>query len=231
MKKITSCDRYKIGFFVLLIIIVAMFGYFVSSSKTNLSYKNRASNNELKPLPVEGETTQGQEGVGEPDLNNFGMIATITSLLPDAGKKDTYRITFKEVPFTPIGEGGDMKEGAPAMLFENAAAQAEETPNPSQELENPTELTCTFVGASIPQMVQVPLPEQRGENGTVSQDVGTKTITVPLDDLIAEKNYESHTYLIEYKFVPEDQRKDCVIKTITIQQDSNSEKPSPTPTQ
>lgn len=231
MKNITLCDRYKIGFFALLIIVIALFGYIISSSKTSLTYKNRASNNELKPLPVEGENTQGQDGTGEPDLNNFGMIATITSLLPEVGKKDTYRIAFKEVPFSPISEGGDMKEGAPAMLFENAAAQTEETPTPSQDLENPTEPICTFVGTSIPQTVQVPLPEQRGENGTVSQSIGTKTIAVSLDGLIAEKNYERHIYLIEYKFVPEDQRKDCVIKTITIQQDSNSEKPSPTPKQ
>jgi len=229
MNKLTSCDRYKIGFFGLLIIVVGMIGYYVSSSNTNLSYKNRASINNLNELPAEGENVDGQQGVGEPDLNNFSMIAHITSLLPEVGKKDTYRISFKEVPFKPIDEGGFGKEGSPVMLFANVEASPEATPEPTEDPENPTEPTCSFVGTVIPQTIQVPLPQEQGDNGTVSQSSNTKVINIPIESLIAKKSYELHTFLIEYMYTPADQKKVCVIKTISMQEDEKKVN-EPTPT-
>jgi len=233
MNKLTSCDRYKIGFFGLLVIVIGMIGYFVSSSNTNLTYKNRAEMNNLNvvPTPEAGQSTDGQMGNGEPDLNNFGMIATITSLLPEVGKKDTYRIAFKEVQYKPIDEGGFGKEGSPVMLFANVEASPEATPEPTEDPENPTEPTCSFVGTVIPQTIQVPLPQEQGDNGTVSQSSNTKVINIPIESLIAKKSYELHTFLIEYMYTPADQKKVCVIKTISMQEDVKKvNEPSPTPT-
>jgi len=225
MNKLTSCDRYKIGFFGLLVIVIGMIGYFVSSSNTNLTYKNRAEMNNLNvvPTPEAGQSTDGQMGNGEPDLNNFSMIATISSMLPEVGKKDTYRIAFKEVPFKPINEGGFGKEGSPVMLFANVEASPEATPDPEQL----TETVCSFVGTVIPQTIQVPLPQEQGDNGTVSQSVSTKVINIPIDSLIAKKSYELHTFLIEYMYTPADQKEVCVIKNISMQEDSKKIEPTP----
>ncbi|MFZ2206594.1 MAG: hypothetical protein WAV29_03960 [Microgenomates group bacterium] len=228
MNKLTSCDRYKIGFFGLLIIVVGMIGYYVSSSNTNLSYKNRASINNLNELPAEGENVDGQQGVGEPDLNNFSMIATISSMLPEVGKKDTYRIAFVEVPYKPLDGGGFGQEGSPVMLFSSVEASPEATPDPDETI---TETICSFVGTVIPQTIQVPLPEEQGDNGTVSQTSNTKVINIPIDSLITNKSYELHTFLIEYMYTPADQKKVCVIKNISMQEDEKkANEPSPTPT-
>jgi hypothetical protein len=229
MNKLTSCDRYKVGFFGLLIVVVGMIGYFVSSSNLNLTYKNRASMNFLNKLPTEGASVDGQQGgLGEPDLNNFSMIATISSMLPEVGKKDTYRIAFVEVPYKPL-DGSDFgQEGSPAMLFSNVDATPEATPDPDETI---TGTVCSFVGTIIPQTIQVPLPEEQGDNGTVSQTSNTKVITIPIKSLIANKSYELHTFLIEYIYTPADQKKICVIKNISMQEDEKkANEPSPTPT-
>lgn len=229
MNKLTSCDRYKIGFFGMLIIVIGMIGYFVSSSNSNLTYKNRASMSFLNKLPTEGASVDGQQGVGEPDLNNFSMVATISSMLPEVGKKDTYRIAFVEVPYKPLDGGNFGQEGSPVMLFSSVEASPEATPDPDEN-ETITGTVCSFVGTVIPQTIQVPLPEEQGDNGTVSQTSNTKVINIPIESLIANKSYELHTFLIEYMYTPADQKKICVIKNISMQEDEKkADEPSPTP--
>jgi hypothetical protein len=226
MKKISSCDRYKIGFFGLLILIVGMFGYYVSTTK--LSYQNRAAFNSLNEFTSTGVKpgSSGNAGI-RPDMNRYGFVAVISSFIPVQETAKTYSITFKAAPYTPLGKGSS-KNGVALM-----AETGDSSIRAQEDSEKPT---CTFVGETVQKNAMLPksAPDKINTDGTVTHTVPpTKFVEIPVAQLLSNDDYKNHTYMISYKYDPADQHVTCVISSIIVQSDivAPSVTPSPTPTE
>lgn len=216
---LSGCKRYKVGFWLLAVIIVIFISVYITSFVGKFTYQNKAAPNSLRPFQAPG--IPGSSGGSFPTANRptpdlyqhlapFAHITHIVPVIEPTGGTISYNISFVVDAVRPVDMGLWPTYPVSPTPFPTLTGMANKTP------------TCIYDGKPVNDETHSDIKDEES-NGVSGRKITINYALKNFADII--NNFSDYTFRIVYR----DANNGCSITQLSIIKD-NSLTPTPTPT-